>query len=137
MSRPGTALRNRCKATEPSPGTEQNPRPGRKAGLALELSAGWPDRAERALLVLLAILADERQRTTPAAKLAAAIGVDVPELDRLLSSLALRGLIWTTRRPERINHYTLLFAGERVPCHDRDRHRRWARHHFEREPPRA
>jgi hypothetical protein len=103
--------------------------------LALELSAGWPDQNERALLVLLGIVADEHRRPIKATTLAAAIAVDVRELDRLLRSLALRGLVWTTRRPRRLNHYTLLFAGERVPANDRDRYLRWTRHHFDEPRP--
>lgn len=131
MSQPATSTdRTRPKATQPRPGSA---RVSRRTALALELSASWPNRTERALLVLLGILADEHRRAIEARKLAAAIGVDVPELDRLLHRLAVRGLIWTTRRPQRLNQYTLLFAGERVPTQDRDRFRRWQRAHFDRE----
>ena len=129
MSRPGQTTSSVRQFTRPEPQAARVPhRPA--AALALELSAGWPDRAERALLVVLGIVADERRRPIRAATLANAIGVDVLELDRLLHALAVRGLVWTTRRPRRVNGYTLLFAGERVPAHDRERYERWVRHHF-------
>lgn len=129
MSRPGQTIGSAREVTHAAPHIARVSRRS-AAALALELSAGWPDRAERALLVVLGIVADERRRPIPAATLAHAIAVDVPELDRLLHSLAVRGLVWTTRRPGRLNHYTLLFAGERVPAHDHDRYERWVRHYF-------
>ena len=135
MSRPDQTFDSARKATHSTPSTERISR-GRAATLALELSAGWPDRAERALLVLLGIVADEHRQPIKAATLANAIGVDVLELGRLLHSLALRGLVWTTRRPRRVNRYTLLFAGERVPAHDKERYERWVRHHFDGPRPR-
>lgn len=102
---------------------------GRKTAAAITLSADWEHRQERALLVLLAILADENRRRVDARKLAKAIDVDVQDLDKLLHTLAARRLLWTTRRPQRHNQYTLLFAGDRVPACDRDRWQRWIRRH--------
>ncbi|PZS13492.1 MAG: hypothetical protein DLM64_03235 [Solirubrobacterales bacterium] len=68
-----------------------------------------------------------------ARRLAAMIGVPVsPDLDDLLHRLAASRLIWTCRRPQQLNRYVLVFAGEEITVWDLDRHQRFIRHHFHR-----
>jgi hypothetical protein len=94
---------------------------GKRAKLALKISAQWSDRTDRKLITLLGAFADVGERSPYARDLAARLEISVEELDRQLDELAARGLVWTIRRSCRRTIYVLLFNGDRVPGHDFDR----------------
>ena len=111
---------------------------GKRARLALKLTAGWSSKRDRSVLVLLAAYSDAGEPSPFAREIADRIGIDVrPDFDQILGRLAGGGLLWTVRRPDERNIYVLRFAGDLVPVEDRERFEAYERRRLEREHARG
>lgn len=103
------------------------PKVGPHARRALHATAAWGRSPARGVLFSIAVLRDQGSERPLARELAQMVGVDVPTLDMLLVELADRGVLWVVRRPQAVNRYVFLFAGERVPACDQERCAKYAR----------